>query len=171
MPIIIAILTIVGGAIWFWARNNPRDALDLAQDAVTTARNAPRKLAFRQQTKAHPVEGIDDPRIAVCAIGQSFLELDALPTQDQRDRMHVSLRSILRCTEEEAEEMQVLGRWLMGQCQSPAQAITRLGRRLYKIDGNKSWDDLTALLHELVEAELSPAQVDAIADLKRTLRV
>lgn len=170
MPIMILILSVVGGALWFWVRNNPRDAFHVAQDAATVLKNAPRKLAFRKQTNAHPVEGIDDPRIAICAIAQSFIELDKLPTQDQRQRLHVNLRAKLRCSEDEAEEMEVLGRWLMNQCQGPDQAITRLGRRLFKIDGDASWDTLQDFLGTLVEGDLSPAQVDAITELKRAMR-
>lgn len=170
MPIIILILSAVGGAIWWWVRSNPREALHTAQDAVTTIRNAPRKLAFRRQSKAHPVEGIDDPRIALCAIAQAFIELDDLPTLDQRKRLHVLLRSRLRCDEAEAEEMEVLGRWLQAQCNGPEAAIGRLGKRLYKIDGDASWDVLRDILMDLVENELSAGQTAAIEDLRVALR-
>lgn len=167
MPIIILILTTLGGALWLWARQNPGDALNAAQDAVTTARNAPRKLAFRKQMKAHPVEGIDDARIAVCALAQAFLELDDLPTAEQRKHLNTLLRTKLRCSAEEAEEMEVLGRWLVAQCQTPDAAVTRLARRLHKIDGDASWDLLQDILTRLVEGELNPSQVDAITDMKR----
>ena len=109
MPILIAILTALAGAVWWWVRHNPRQALETAQDAATTLRNAPRRLAFRKQSNKHPVEGIDDPKIAICAIAQSFLELNDLPTSEQRHHLHVLLRSKLRCAEEEAKEMLVLG--------------------------------------------------------------
>lgn len=167
MGIIALILTTLGGALWFWARQNPGDALDVAKDAVTTARNAPRKLAFRKQMKAHPVEGIDDARIAVCAIAQAFLELDDLPTSEQRTHLNTLLRTKLRCTAEEAEEMEVLGRWLVAQCQTPDAAVTRLARRLYKIDGDASWDLMQDMLVSLVDGELNQSQLDAIADIKR----
>ena len=65
MPIMILILSVLGGALWYWVRNNPRDATHAAQDAATMIKNAPRKLAFRKRLNAHPVEGIDDPRIAI----------------------------------------------------------------------------------------------------------
>ncbi|WP_299143185.1 hypothetical protein [uncultured Tateyamaria sp.] len=166
MPIIIAILAALGGAIWWWVRSNPREALDTAQDLATTAINAPRRLAFRRQTNAHPVEGIDDERIAICAIAQSFIELEQLPTIEQRNRLNVLLRSRLRCSQEEAEEMEVLGRWLVTQCNTAKEAIPRLGRRLRKIDTGQSWDTMQDLLSALIEGDLSRAQVDAIDDLR-----
>ncbi|WP_299872939.1 hypothetical protein [uncultured Sulfitobacter sp.] len=166
MPIVIAILTALAGAVWWWVRQNPREAIHTAQDVATTLKNAPRRLAFRRQTNAHPVEGIDDPRIAICAIAQSFLELDTLPTIEQRDRLHMLLRSKLRCTEAEAEEMEVLGRWLVTQCNGAREAVPRLGRRLRKIDDGSAWDRMQDVLASLVGDDLSPAQVDAVDDLR-----
>lgn len=171
MAIIVLILTTLGGALFWWARQNPGDAVGVAQDAVTIARNAPRKLAFRRQHNAHPVEGIDDARIAICSLAQAFIELDDLPTSEQRKRLTVLLRTELRCSAEEAEEMEVLGRWLVGQCQTTDAAVSRLSRRLYKIDGDTSWELLQRVLTSLVEGELSAAQVDAIADMKRALHI
>ncbi len=170
MPIVILILTTLGGALWLWARQNPGDAVNAAQDIVTTARNAPRKMAFRKQTKAHPVEGIDDPRIAICALGQAFIELDDLPTAEQRTHLNTLLRTKLRCDAEEAEEMVVLGRWLVAQCNTADAAVTRLARRLYKIDGDKSWDQLQEIFMALVDGELNGSQLNAIDDIRRAFR-
>ena len=171
MPILILILTAVGGAIWFWIRSNPREAIDVAADAATTLRNAPRRLAFRKQTTAHPVEGIDDPRIAICAIGQAFIELDTLPTSEQRQQLHDTVVSTLRCAPQEAEEMEILGRWLMTQCNGAESAVPRLARRLYKIDGSASYPTVQDVLAQLVQGELSSKQVSAIEDIKSALRV
>lgn len=167
MPIAILILTSLGAALWWWARQNPGDAIDVAADVATTVRNAPRKLAFRKQTNAHPVEGIDDPRIAICALAQAFIELDSLPTKEQRDKLHLLLRTKLKCSEEEAEEMEVLGRWLQGQCNDAKSAIPRIARRMRKIDGDASWDQLQEVLGALVEDELSSGQVSAIEDIRQ----
>jgi hypothetical protein len=167
MPIIILILTTLGGAIYWWVRQNPDKAIYAAQDAVTVARNAPRKLAFRRQTNAHPVEGIDDARIAICGLAQAFIELDQLPTAEQRTHLNTLLRTKMRCAAEEAQEMEVLGRWLVVQCKTPDAAVTRLARRLHKIDGDASWGMLQDMLMSLVDGELSAAQLDAITDMKR----
>jgi hypothetical protein len=171
MPFIILILTAIGGAIWFWVRNNPRDALDVAADAATTLRNAPRRLAFRKQSNAHPTEGIDDPRIAICSIAQAFIELDDLPTAEQRHTLKTELCKTVGCTDSEAEEMLILGRWLMTQCNGPENAVPRLSKRLYKIDGSNSFSKLQAVLVKLVQGELSSKQVTAIEDVKQALRV
>lgn len=169
MPVLLALLAAIGGAIWWYIRTNPREAIDTAADLAATVANAPRRLAFRKQTKAHPVEGIDDERIAICAIAQAFIELDALPTKDQRDQLHILVRTKLRTSEEDAQEMAILGRWLMSQCNGPTEAVTRLGRRLKKIDTGQSWELLQEMLLPLVAGDLSDGQTDAIADLKQIL--
>ncbi len=170
MPVLIAILAAIGGAIWWWMRNNPREAIDTAQDVAETIINAPRRLAFRSQVNKHPVEGIDDPRIAICAVAQAFIELDDLPSKEQRDRLHVMLRSKLRCDEEEAREMEILGRWLVGQCNSPVEAVPRLARRLRKLDDGSAWDTLQAILAPLVEGGQTPSQASAQDDLRVAFR-
>jgi len=167
MPIIMLVLAAVGGAIWFWIRNNPREALDVAQDAATTLKNAPRRMSFRRATNQHPVEGIDDPLVLVGVIAQCFVSLDDTPTKDQYDLLHVQLRTHLRCSEEDAQEMQVFGRWIADQSGGPETAVPRLSRRLRKVDGNASWALLQGLLGDVVSGALSTRQTEAIADLAR----
>lgn len=113
---------------------------------------------------------IDDLRIAICAISRAVIELDDLPTKEQRERLHFLLRTKLRCTEDEARELKVLGRWLQGQCQDPAAAISRLARRMNKIDGDASFDQLQAMLEDLVGDTLSASQISAIGDIRQAFR-
>ncbi|MCK0169224.1 hypothetical protein MWU52_16845 [Jannaschia sp. S6380] len=169
MPIIIAILLACAAAVWWWIRSNPRDAMGMADDALTVARNAPRKIAFRRQTKEHPVQGIDDPVLASVALGFAMLELDDLPAREERARLHLLTRRIWRLSEEEAEETLSLARWLVAQCGSADAALSRIGRRLQRIDDGSAWPDLQALIAGLGEDGLSPAQADAFQDLHRRL--
>jgi len=171
MHILIGILLAVGGAIWWWARRNPEDAIFAAKDAATVVRNAPRKIAFRRQHNQHPVEGIDDPRLAVAALGHAFIGLDDLPTKEARGRLNVALRKTYRLSEEDAVELHSLSQWLLEQCGGATAAITRIGRRLYKIDQSNSWDDLGAVLENLMEGEMSERQVEAVSDLKLALHI
>ena len=169
MHIIIGILVAIGGAIWWWARRNPGDALNVADDVVTIARNAPRKIAFNRQLKAHPVEGIDDARLAVAAIANAFISLDDLPTSDARQKLYVTLRKTYRVDEDTAEELQSLAQWLQEQCGGAAETMSRVGRRLYKIDQGASWGDLQDVLGAVTGENLSERQVEAVTDLRRAM--
>ncbi|MDW4498688.1 hypothetical protein R5H30_11895 [Sulfitobacter sp. D35] len=141
-------------------RHNPREAIGVAQDAVTTAVNAPRRFAFRRQTGQHPVDGIDDARLAVAVIAMAYLELEDVPTQDDLDRLYVLLRSKLRLDEEEANEAQVFGRWVVAQCASPEPAISKLDKRLRKLDGPSAKKALGDIPGELPQLGPSDRQVD-----------
>ncbi|MCY4180377.1 MAG: hypothetical protein OXD48_08910 [Litoreibacter sp.] len=127
MPVLIAILAAIGGLIWWWVRSNPRDALSIADDALTTARNAPRKIAFRRQTKEHPVQGVDDPRLAVATIAQAFIGLDDRPTKDDYDRLNVVLRKHYRLSAEDAEEMDALARFRAWVAAFTRLTVTKAG--------------------------------------------
>ncbi|WP_373635369.1 hypothetical protein [Yoonia sp. SS1-5] len=167
MPIIILILSTLGAAIWWWVRSNPRDALDIAGDTVTTVKNAPRRLAFRRQTNIHPVDSIDDPEVAVGTMAMAFLGLDDLPTKDQYDRLHVLLRSKLRCSEDDAKEIQVYGRWVIQQCGGELEAFNRVARRLKKLNGADHLDIAQDIFGGLAEDRLSERQKDAVTDMMR----
>lgn len=170
MPIILLILSAVGGAIWWWVRSNPRDALGMAVDTATTLKNAPRRLAFRRQTNLHPVEAIDDPHVAIGAMAMSFVGLDALPTQEQYDRLHVQLRSHLRCSEDDAQELKAYGRWIIQQCGGEMDAFDRVARRLKKINGVQSLELLQDVLADVAPDGLADRQQEAVTDLSRIFR-
>lgn len=177
MPVILGIIAAVAGVYFFLmraknAKDMAQEVLGTADDVLTTVINAPRRIRFRRQTNQHPVEGVDDPRLAVAALASAFIELDDLPTAEQRKALIVQLRTVLRADAVEAEEMAVLGRWLVGQCNGPAEAVTRLGRRLHKLDKGASIEDLTAILSGITgENGLSEPQRDALDEISRVLRL
>jgi uncharacterized tellurite resistance protein B-like protein len=170
MPILILLLTTIGGAIWWWVRSNPRDALGIAVDTATTIKNAPRRLAFRRQTNMHPVDSIDDPHVAVGTLAMSFVGLDTLPTKEQYDRLHILLRSHLRCNEEDAQELQAYGRWIIQQCGGELEAFDRVTRRLKKMDGTQSLSLVQDLFAGIAPDGLSDRQQEAVTDLARIFR-
>lgn len=169
MAAILAILAAVGGSLFWWARSNPREALGVADDAMTIARNAPRKFAFRRQTRGHPVEGVDDPVLAIVTIGTAFQEIDDLPTKEDRQALNVAIRQIWRMTEEESEEVLSLARWLVAQCGGAQAAVDRVARRLQRLDGGDSWPLLESLLERLGQSGLSMPQIEARDALQRQL--
>ncbi|MCP5072929.1 MAG: hypothetical protein GY947_06490 [Rhodobacteraceae bacterium] len=144
--------------------------LDVANDV----RLAARRFGFTRNSKRHPVEDIDDPDIAVAAIACAFFELDGLPTQDQRNALIVQVATLLRTDKAGAEELTVLGHWLAAQCQGPSAAISRISRRLYKINGVSSLQSLMAIIQNALAAtgsELNENQKAALEDIQRALRL
>ena len=173
MPVIIAIL---GAATAFYflvirARNGAAIATEML-DMANDVRAAARRFGFKRRTNLHPVESIEDPNLAVSAIALAFLELNDLPTQDQRNAMIVQAQSTLGVSKTDAEELIVLGRWLMTECGGADAAISRISRKLQRIDGANSFDALMTLIKStLPEAGLNDKQRDALDDIKRAFRI
>lgn len=171
MPVIIALIGIIVAA-YFWAnrastaRHVAGDVMDMANDV----RSAARRFGFKRQTNVHPVESIEDPHLAIAAIATAFIELDDLPTAEQRQILIVHLRSDLRADAREAEEMEILGRWLMNECGGAEPAIARLSRKLYKLGGAAQMEPLMSVLKGIATGELSTRQRDAVEDITRALR-
>ena len=172
MPFIIALLGIIGAA-YFWANRarNARDMMGEVADMANDVRLAARRFGFTRKMNVHPVESIEDPRLAIASIAAAFIELDDLPTAEQRQLLIVQLRSKLRADAEEAEEMGVLGRWFMNECGGAEQAIARISRKLYKLGGAEQMEPLMDLLKASVSNDLSARQRDALEDITRAMRV
>lgn len=172
MPFLIALLGIVGAAFYWTNRaRNTRDMAGEVLDMANDVRLAARRFGFKRQSNIHPVESIQDPRLAIAAIAAAFIELDDLPTAEDRKRLMVHLRSTLRADAQEAEEMEVLGRWFMTECGGPAPATARLSRKLYKLGGSEQLPPLIEVLKGSVIGDLSDKQRDALDDIQRALRV
>lgn len=171
MPFILALIGIIAGA-YFWAQRarNARDMMGDVADMANDVRLAARRFGFSRKLNEHPVESIEDPRLAIAAIATSFIELDDLPTAEQRQLLAVQLRSKLRADAAEAEEMEVLGRWFMSECGGAEPAIARLSRKLYKIGGAAQMEPLMDILKASVSS-LSDRQREALDDITRAMRV
>ena len=173
MPFLIALAGIAAAVYFFVIR--ARNAADVAHDVVDMAndvRLAARRFGFVRRTNVHPVESIDDPRLAIAALATAFLELDDLPTAEQRAALTLQLRTTLRADTAEAEEMSVLGHWFVSECGGPQPAIARLSRKLMKQDGVAQVDPLLTVLGKITgPAGLSDKQRDALDDIKRAFRI
>ncbi|MGJ8611516.1 MAG: hypothetical protein ACSHWY_10490 [Octadecabacter sp.] len=171
MPFILALIGIIGAA-YYWANRaqNARHIVGDVADMANDVRLAARRFGFSRKMNVHPVESIEDPRLAIAAIGAAFIELDDLPTVEQRQRLSLQLRSKLRADAAEAEEMEVLGRWFMAECGGAEPAVARLSRKLYKLGGAEQMEPLMEILKGSVTS-LSDKQRDALEDITRAMRV
>lgn len=171
MHIVLAVIGIVAAVYFFVMRaRNAAEMTNELMDVADDVRAAARRLGFRRNKAQHPMDAVDDPNTAAATIAVAFIELDDLPSAEQQDNLLRSLQSTLRVDKSEAEELMVLGRWLMTQCNGPTPAITRAARKLYKMIGS----DVGPLMELLTSASkdgLSDKQSDALDEIKRAFRV
>ena len=172
MPFILSLIAIAGAAFfWFNRAQNAKDAAVDLLDAANDVRLAARRFGFKRRTNVHPVDDIEDPNVAIATIATAFIELDDLPTQNQRDQLSVQLQYQFNLSQKGAQELMVLGRWLMQQCERPDAAISRVTRRLYKFDGVQSIEPLMTVLKNLAEENLSDSQTDSLGEITRAFRL
>jgi hypothetical protein len=175
MPFLIAIIS-AAGILYFWMMR-ARNAADAAHDVLDMAndvRLAARRFGFKRRGKLHPVEGVDDPDILCTGIAASLFELDTLLTSEIHQSLVVRIQSRFNVNLSDAEEMMIFARWLSAQSPSRDAAISRMARRLYKLNGSDSLDDLMDLVTGTFEAngaQPSQRQTEALQDISRALKV
>ncbi len=175
MPFILGILGILAAA-YFWSLR-ARDAANMAGDLVDMASDvkaAARRFGFTRKTNIHPVESIEDPNIAAAGIAEAFLALDDMPTRDQQSAMRVQLRRVLQVDDATAEELMVLGHWMVNECGGAQPALARLSRKLYRLEGPSALTPLMDIITGSLpadHADLSIRQTEAIAELKTAFRL
>lgn len=175
MPFLIALLSAAGIIAYFVIRaRNATNAASELMDVANDVRLAARRFGFRRQSNLHPAESIEDPNLAISALASAFIELDDLPTQDQRAQLEQQLQTTLNMDRETTQEAMVLGRWLVSECGGADAAVSRLSRKLYRLSGAEALQPLlTVIKGTLGDATtgLSPRQKEAIEDLSRVFRV
>ena len=175
MPVLIAVVGAITAALFFVmrARNAAHAASDL-MDMANDVRLAARRFGFRRRTNVHPAESIEDPSIAIAGIASAFLELDDLPTSDQRSALMRAMSTTLDLSRQDADELSILGRWIANECGTPDAAISRLSRKLVRVSGQDALTPLLTVVNATLTASssaLNTHQREALDDVKRAFRV
>lgn len=175
MPAILALLGLVAAVLIYVvrARNAAGMATDL-MDMANDVRNAARRFGFRRQGNLHPAESIEDPNIAIAGIASAFLELDDLPTSNQRSALTRAMRNTLNLSAQDADELSILGRWLAAECGSAQAAVSRLTRKLVRLSGQESLTALLTVINTTLASgtnSLNLKQKEALDDVRRAFRI
>lgn len=174
MPILIGLLGLIAAAgIWAMRVRAARAALDDVSGIAGDVLAAARRLGFRRKLNVHPVESIEEPGLAIAGLGIAFLDLAALPTAEQLEGLKRALAEHLHVNALKADELTIVGRWLVNECKGPDAAITRLSKRLRALE-DAAAPQLLAVLNAVGQAgggSLSPRQRDALEEIARQLRL
>jgi hypothetical protein len=175
MPFLIALLGAIAAAYVWYAR--ARNAAEMTQELANVASDvmsAARRFGFRRKQNLHPVESLDDTNVAIGALGVAYLELDGLPTAEQRGTLVRAMQTHCYLDHPGAEEALILGRWLVSESQGPQMAVPRLARRLAKLDRQHSFEPLMAVLRDVAAAKggaTNDRQREALEDIARAFGV
>ena len=170
MPFVVAALATLAAVYFFVMR--ARNAAEMATELLDVAddvRAAARRFGFRRNHELHPVDSVDDANLAMATIAVAYMELHGLPTEDTKSNLLKALQRELNVDVKDAEELSILGRWLMNECKGASPAITRASKRLYRLDKNVA--PLMEVLKDLSDTPLTDQQRDALHDIKRAFHI
>ena len=176
MPVILGLLGAITVAfIWIMRMRNAAEMTHEIAGAAQDVLAAARRLGFRRRINTHPVDSLEEPKLAIGALGIAFLELGGLPTEEQQNALLKSLQARTGQSLDDAEETLILGRWLVHESNGPEPAITRLSRRLAKLDRAGSFTPLMAVLNDVAQASrdgaVSDRQRDALTEIARAFKL
>ena len=173
MHIIIGLATIIGGILfWVWRARMAANAASELADIAGTMAGAVRRFGFRRRHDMHPVDCIEDNTLAAGALTVAFLDLGAAQTEQSRTKHLLALQSHFAIGKDEAGEILVMGHWMVNECNGPAPAVTRLGKRLMKLTGSHGLDAPLNVINDVASSQggLTDTQRDALHDLQRIFR-
>ncbi|MFV0385572.1 hypothetical protein [Paracoccus sp. (in: a-proteobacteria)] len=163
---------VLAASFWIWrirtAGQAARELVNMAGDVMGAAR----ALGFRRRANVHPVESVDDADLAMTGIAMAFLELDGLPTRDDQQALAQTIGRHTGCGKDKVEEMMIVGRWLVNECKGPQPAVTRMVKRLNRLD-KTSFQTLLPILNDIGQRSggLSDRQRDALAEIARVMKL
>ncbi len=173
MHILIGLITLIGGiAFWIYRARMAANAASEIADIAGTVVGAARRFGFRRRHDMHPVDCIDDATLAAGALTVAFLDLGPAQTEEIRKAHLLALQQHFAIEKVEAEELLVMGHWLVNECNGPAPATTRLGKRLMKLTGSHALDAPLKVINDVAGASggLIDSQRDALHDLRTIFR-
>ncbi len=173
MPILLTILA-AAGAVIFWiyraraAADAAHDVADMAGDLVSAAR----RFGFRRRYNEHPVDSIENETLAAGALAIALSNTSPLPTAETRAAQTVALRKHLKLDAEGADEVYAMAGWLINECGGADPAVTRLGKKLFKLGGPAALDPVLQVANDTatVAGGLTDPEREALAELARVFR-
>jgi hypothetical protein len=168
MPFVLAAIAALGAAyVWYLRMQGAKQAAETLFEAANDVRLAARRFGFRRRLNLHPVDSIDDARIAAVTMVAALMQIDKLWDQSMSDKLVVQVQSVLGEDKTEAEELVTLARWMAGQCATNDDAVRRAGKRLMALAGAKALPDLNTMIERLLGTS---GHSEALADSLETLR-
>ena len=171
MHIVIAAIGIIATAYFFIMRaKGAAEMTSELMDVADDVRAAARRFGFRRNKALHPVEAIEDPNTAAATVAVAYMDLAGMPTEETRSNLVLALQQHLEVSKSDAEELLILGRWLMNECQGADPAVSRASRKLYKLTGG----DIGPLMEILKSVSADPLgdhQREALDDIRLAFRL
>ena len=170
MPVILFLIGVLTAAgIWYYRlQSAQRGAADLL-DAANDVRLAARRFGFKRKLNVHPVDSIEDARLAAAGIVHAIASMGGAVTADQERQMLLQFQSVFGVDKTEADEIGTFARWIADQCGTRAEAVRRLAKRLRQLAGPEARSDLETMI-AAVSPQPGDDEADALSIIDRAFR-
>lgn len=142
-------------------------------DAPPPVRAAAKRLEFKAQPNVHSIVSVNSPELCVAAMAVAFARMD----DNERIDAHELPRFVQKQLQLEAAQAQdvcVLGAWLVEEGGGPTPAFDRLTKRLKQLDHGPYFGKMMSVLGDVTAAGTkgmpSARQADAMGALARIFR-
>ncbi|MEL6210371.1 MAG: TerB family tellurite resistance protein [Pseudomonadota bacterium] len=173
MPIILMLLGLLAaGLVWYWRLKMAREAGGELLEAAGNVRSAVRRFGYRRKSNKHPVDCVEDARLAASGIMAAVAGMDGPLSRSEIDAIAIEARAVFKTSPEEADEIAAFGRWIAGQCVSPDDAVRRLTKVTRRLAGVEAGPDLIAMTERVAiadGAEMTDGQQSAVAMIRRLI--
>ena len=118
----------------------------------------------------HPIDLVDDPRLAAAGMMVSVAKMDGDVTAAQMDAVKLESRATFRVDDKEAADIVAYGRWLAGQSQDPDEALRRLTKVLGRIADKSARRDVVEMMNRIAAIEGGAASEPQKRAIERSIR-
>lgn len=147
MPILITIIGLLTAAgIWFYRIRAAKDVAGEMFDMANDVRLAAKRFAYKRNNSTHPIDGIDDARLAAAGIMAIAAEMDGAITANEQRVMRDQAVNTFDCSTEDAEEFVIFGHWLASQGTNRHETTRRLIKRTISLGGMETLPDLIKMV-------------------------
>ncbi|MEH6644145.1 hypothetical protein [Sulfitobacter sp.] len=141
--------------------------------APAPVRAAAKRLGFHAQPNVHSIVSVPTAELCVAAMAVAFAQMDDKVTPDE-DVIITSLKKHLQLEQQEAQDMALMGPWLVEQGGGPTPAFERLTKRLKQLDHGPVFSKMMNVIGDVKAAGTkgmaSARQADAMGTLARIFR-
>ena len=143
MPIIITIIGLLAAAsVWMYRIRAAKDSANEMLEMANDVRLAAKRFAYKRNRKTHPIDGIDDARLAAAGIMAIAAEMDGAITANEQRVMKEQAVGVFGCSDADADEFIIFGRWMASQGTNRNETLRRLIKRVIELGGTDTMPDL-----------------------------
>ena len=157
LGIIIAVATAI-----FWVTRAARGVNEVAS-AAKTLRNMPRRMRFKSKAGKRGIDLIDNPAeaatvlmVSVAKLSVYAIEHEGLISGASTSRIIATLKSYMKISAVEADELLTQMRWAVKDLAQPDTALMPMTNILSKVINRAEADDLSDMLRKISHADGEP---------------